>query len=163
MSDEKADALVWLLVTGAFCILSGVALASEKADGHLDALVPRVEALATDKGGEIRSVHQNDSHSYSVTAIMRADQLGQLQELLSDVHPGVTVEYVHSPSSQYRDYMRVGVDLVMTPEQYSSGWWRSFTSLSNMSVMAMLFLYMWAPILFGHFLFRSRSAGSATY
>ena len=108
MSDEKADALVWLLVTGAFCILSGVVLASEKADGHLDALVTRVEALATDKGGEIRSVHQNDSHSFSVTAIMRADQLAKLQGMLSDAHPDVMVEYVHSPSSEYRDYLRVG-------------------------------------------------------
>ena len=29
---------------------------------------------------------------------------------------------------------------MMTPEQYSSGWWRSFAGLSNMSIMDMVFL-----------------------
>ena len=163
MSDERGLALVWLLVTGSFCILSGVALASTGADDQLETLVTRVEALATDKGGELRSVHQNDSHSSSVTAIMRSDQLGQLQELLSDAHPGVMVEYVHSPSNEYRDYLRVGVDLMMTSEQYSSAWWRSFTSLSNMSIMALVFLSIWVALLAAHLLFRSSSVGSASH
>ena len=160
ISDERGLALGWLLVTGSICILSGVALASVGADDHLEALVTRVEALATDRGGEVRSVHQNDSHSFSVTAIMRADQLAPLQELLSDAPPDVMVEYVHSPSSEYRDYLRVGVDLVMMPDQYSSRWWRSFTSLS---IMAMLFLSMWVPLLFAHLLFRSSSVGPASH
>ena len=122
-----------------------------------------MEALATDKGGELRSVHQNESHSFSITAIMRADQLGQLQDLLSDAHPGVMVEYVHSPSNEYRDYLRVGVDLVITPEQYSSTWWRSFTSLRTISMVAVLFLSMWAPLLVAYLVFRFGSFGPASH
>ena len=163
MAGERVLGLAWLLITVCFCILSGVALASTGADDQLETLVTRVEALATDKGGELRSVHRNDSHSFSVTAIMRSDQLGQLQDLLSDAHPGVMVEYDHSPSNEYRDYLRVGVDLMMTSEQYSSAWWRSFTSQSNMSIMALVFLSMWAPLLFAYLLFRSSSVGSASH
>ena len=163
MSDDRGLILVWLLVTGPFCILIGVSFASTGAGSQLENLVAQVEALATDKGGELRSVHQNESHSFSVTAIVRADQIGQIQDLLSDAHPGVMVEYVYSPSSKYRDYLRVGVDLMMTSEQNSSAWWRSFTSLRTISVMALFFLSMWVPLLFAHLLFRSSSFGPASH
>ena len=75
---------------------------------QFETLVGQVEALATDKGGELRPVHHNESLSYSAAAIMKAEQLGQLLDLLSGPHPGVMVEYVHSPGNQYRDYLRVG-------------------------------------------------------
>ena len=52
---------------------------------------------------------------------------------------------------------------MMTPEQYSSGWWRSFAGLSNMSIMAMVFLNLWAPLLVAHLVFRFSSVGSASH
>ena len=73
------------------------------------------------------------------------------------------VEYILSPGNEYGDYLRVGVDLMMTSEQYSSGWWRSFTSLSNISIVALCFLSMWAPLLVVYLVFRFSSFGPASH
>ena len=47
--------------------------------------VNEVQAVATDRGGGVvRSVHRNDSLSYSITAIIWEDRLGRLRTLLPD-------------------------------------------------------------------------------
>lgn len=145
MGRERIRNIVWsaLLAAAVGLVLSFLfssSLALLFADSDLETAVRSVQAVATDRGGEVRSVNQNDDHSYSITAIVRYDQLGRLEELL-DVQPsGVTSEYVHAPSSVHDDYLRVGVDLSMTPEQVSVEWSRSLSSPVFFSLMFVLFL-----------------------
>ena len=75
-----------------------------------------------------------------MTAVIRDDQFGRLKELLSSQSPVVTFEYVLSPSTQHDDHLRVGVDLRMTPEQYSEAWWRFLWNPYSMVLMIMAFV-----------------------
>ena len=135
-----------LIIAGAGALLIGNLLSSERATDELESLVQQVEALVTARGGEIRSVHRNESHSYSVTAIMRADQLEILKNVLSEGPDSVTSEFVHTASREIDDYLRVGVDLRMTPEQYSAAWWRHFTSSASVLSMSLWFLFWSLPV-----------------
>ena len=135
-----------VVITGAGTLLLSTLRSSERATDELESLVQQVEALATDKGGELRSVHQNESHSYSVTAIMRTDQLEVLKNVLSEGPDSVTSEYVHAASKEHDDYLRVGVDLRMTPEQYSAARWRHFTSSASVLSMSPWFLFWSLPV-----------------
>ena len=65
----------------------------------MEAAVRNVRAVATDRGGEVRSVNQNDDHSYSIAAIVRDDQLGRLEKLFAGQPDSVMWDYVYAPSS----------------------------------------------------------------
>ena len=136
------SALIGILIGGGISYLLGLLIVTIGADGDLESAVRDVQAIATDRGGVVRSVHQNDSHSYSITAIVRADKLRRLQTLLDEQSDSVTWEYVYAPSKEHDDYLRVGVDLGMTPEQYSSEWSRQFVSSANI-----LFMSVWFALL----------------
>ena len=62
------------------------------ADSDLETVVRSVRAVATDRGGEVRSVNRTRP-LYSITAIMRDDQLGRLEKLLASQPESVTWEY----------------------------------------------------------------------
>ena len=161
MSKERKRNIVWSAILAAaiglvlsFSLGNLVALAI--ADSDLETAVRSVRAVATNRGGEVRSVNQNDDHSYSITAIMRDDQLGRLEELLAGQPDGVTWEYVYAPSSVHDDYLRVGVDLSMTPEHFSVEWGRSLSSPGFILLMFVLFLPIFgsAFVIFGSGIFR---------
>ncbi len=120
-------------------MLCGMLIATFAVDDALHSALSRVEAVATDRGGVIESLHQNEDYSYSLTAVIRDDQLGRIEELLSEQPPVVTSEYVYSPSTLYEGHLRVGVDLRMTPEYHWSEWWRYFLSPYTMMLMTVVF------------------------
>lgn len=114
--------LLGVLAGGLASFWCGIFLATLGTEDSFHSAIRRVEAVATDRGGVVESLHRNDNYSYSMTAVIRDDQFGRLEALLSDQSPDVTSEYVHSPSKQHDNHLRVGVDLRMTPERHSSEW-----------------------------------------
>ena len=133
------SALIGILIAGCISFLAGYFFVSLTADDVLESAVTEVQAVATDRGGVVRSVHENEFLSYSITATIRDDQLGRLQTLLTDQPDSVTWEYVHAPSGEHAEYLRVGVDLEMTLEQHSSEWERQFVSPEIILVMSIWF------------------------
>ena len=99
------SALIGLMIAGGISYLAGFFVVSLMADDVLESAVNEVQAVATDRGGVVRSVHVNEFLSYSITAIVRDDQLGRLQTLLADQPDSVTWEYVHAPSGDHDDYL----------------------------------------------------------
>ena len=140
------SALIGILIAGCISFPAGFFFASLMADDVLESAVNEVQAVATDRGGVVRSVHVNEFLSYSITAIVREDQLGRLQALLADQPDSVTWEYVHAPSGEHDDYLRVGVDLEMTPEHHSSEWERLFVSPEIILVMSIWFFALFLPV-----------------
>ena len=139
-----------ILIGGCFSFLCGMLISMIAADDALASALRSVEAVATDRGGVVESLHRNEDYSYSVTALIRDDQLGRLEALLADQPPVVTYEYVYSPSKLHDDHLRVGVDLRMTREHYSSEWWRIFWSPYSVLMMFMVFM-VFAPCAFALF------------
>ena len=146
MLNLGRSALIGLLITGCISFPAGFFFASLMADDVLESAVAEVQAVATDRGGVVRSVHENEFLSYSITAIIRDDQLGRLQALLADQPDSVTWEYVHAPSREHDDYLRVGVDLEMTLEQHSSEWERQFVSPEIVLLMSIWFFALFLPV-----------------
>ena len=135
-----------LVLAGSGALLLATLRASERATAEIEGLAHQVEALVTDKGGELRSVHRNEKRSYSVTAIMRADQLEVLDNVLAEGPDSVTSEYVYAASEEHDEYLRVGVDFRMTPEQYSAAQWRHFTNSASVLSMSLWFL-VWSLLI----------------
>ena len=146
MLNLGLSALLAILFAGGVSCLIGFSVVSLAADDALESAINDLEAIATDRGGVVRSVHRNDSLSYSITAIVREDQLGRLQNLLSDQPDSVTWEYVHAPSGEHEDYLRVGIDLAMSPERYSSEWERLFVSPDFILAMSIWFFAIFLPV-----------------
>ena len=140
------SALLGILISGGISFLAGYFFVSLTADDVLESAVTEVQAVATDRGGVVRSVHENEFLSYSITAIVRDDQLGRLQTLLADLPDSVTWEYAHAPSGEHDDYLRVGVDLEMTLEQHSSEWERQFVSPEIILLMSIWFFALFLPV-----------------
>ena len=149
------SALLGILISGGISFLAGYFFVSLTADDVLENAINEVQAVATDRGGVVRSVHENEFLSFSITAIVREDQLGRLQTLLADQPDSVTWEYVHAPSGEHAEYLRVGIDLEMSPDQYSSEWDRQFVSPEIILVMFIWFFALFLPVflLCGFFVF----------
>lgn len=145
MSKQMLERFVFPVVIGilagcAATILWGIVIALFVVDDALRSTLSGVEEVATDSGGVIESLHQNNAYSYSMTAVIRENQLGRLEDLLSEQPAVVTSEYVYSPSKLYEGHLRVGVDLRMGPEHHVSEWWRHF--LDPLSVMMMFMVFV---------------------
>ena len=155
MLNLGLSALVGILFAGGVSCLIGFSVVSLAADDALESAVNDLQAVATDRGGVVRSVHRNDSLSYSITAIVREDQLVRLQNQLSDQPDSVTWEYVHAPSGEHEDYLRVGIDLEMSPERYSSEWERLSVSPDVILAMSIWFfaIFLSLFLIFGFLVF----------
>ena len=155
MLNLGKSALLAILFAGCASWLVGGFIVSLAADDALESAINDLQAVATDRGGVVRSVHRNDSLSYSITAIVREDQLGRLQNLLSDQPDSVTREYVHAPSGEHEDYLRVGIDIEMSPEQYSSEWERLSVSPDVILAMSIWFfaIFLCLFLIFGFLAF----------
>ena len=133
--------LIGVMIAGYISYPVGFVVVSYAADD-----VNEVQAVATDRGGVVRSAHENDSLSYSITAIVWEDRLERLRTLLADRPDSVTREYVHASSWEHDDYLRVGIDLEMSPEQYSLEWERLFVSPDVILLMSIWFFAIFLPV-----------------
>ena len=142
------SALLAMLFAGGVSCLVGFLIVSLAADDALESAINDLEAIATDRGGVVRSIHRNDSLSYSITAIVREDQLGRPRTLLSDQPDGVTREYVHAHSGEHDVDLRVGIDRDVARAVL-------FVSPEVILTMSMWFLGIFPPVFvfFGSFVF----------
>ncbi len=137
VTDVAWSVLIGILIGGMASYLSAIVIVNIGAESALERAVSHVEAVATDRGGVIRSVHRNDGRSYSIAAVVKDDQLPRLRTLLDEQSDRVTWDYVYATSKEHDDYLRVGIDLSMTPDQYSAAKWRT---MSSPVVLGMLFV-----------------------